>query len=199
MEKRGTYHHGDLRAAFIKAGEAVLAETSPSKFSLRQVARMVGVSPSAPAHHFGDTDGLLMAIAAEGFRALLASMELHNHEAGPDPRQAFIGSGVGYLKFATRSPAVFSLMFGPHFDSELTEELMVAGDAAFEHLAHLIEGLTGKSRDHDPEVMTIIMAVWSTVHGYANIVNSGSSGRMDQMSEDERVAFFKAVMERVRV
>ena len=46
--KRGAYHHGDLRAALLEAGEAVLAEAGVGGFSLRQVARKVGVSHAAP-------------------------------------------------------------------------------------------------------------------------------------------------------
>ena len=51
---RGAYHHGALRAALIDAAESVLAERGVEGFSLREVARRSGVSPAAPAHHFGD-------------------------------------------------------------------------------------------------------------------------------------------------
>ena len=54
---RETYHHGDLRAALIDAAEALLAERGIEGFSLREVARRSGVSPAAPAHHFGLDQG----------------------------------------------------------------------------------------------------------------------------------------------
>jgi AcrR family transcriptional regulator len=78
-KSKDSYHHGDLRAALIKAGEAVLAETGVTGFSLRAVAKRVGVSHSAPAHHFGDAKGLLDALATEGFRRFLAG---HGGAAG---------------------------------------------------------------------------------------------------------------------
>ncbi|MDP3523565.1 MAG: TetR family transcriptional regulator, partial [Hoeflea sp.] len=53
LKTKDSYHHGDLSAALLKAGEAVLAETGVEGFSLRAVAKRVGVSHSAPAHHFG--------------------------------------------------------------------------------------------------------------------------------------------------
>lgn len=73
--KKENYHHGDLRVALLKAGEAVLATTGSHGFSLRQVAREVGVSHSAPAHHFGDANGLLMAMAADGYSRFLQAMQ----------------------------------------------------------------------------------------------------------------------------
>ena len=72
--KRSTYHHGDLRAALLRAGEEQLARSGVAGFSLREVASRVGVSHAAPAHHFGDAQGLLAALAAEGFRRFLAAM-----------------------------------------------------------------------------------------------------------------------------
>ena len=58
---RGGYHHGDLRQAMITAAEAVLAEKGLAGFTLRECARRAGVSPAAPAHHFGNLTGLLTA------------------------------------------------------------------------------------------------------------------------------------------
>lgn len=173
MVERDAYHHGDLRVALIKAGESVLQETGIDRFSLRQVARKVGVSHSAPAHHFGDANGLLNAIAADGFKRLLALMVQHHTQNGPDPRAAFIGSGIGYLVFAKSAPATFGLMFGPVDARPKSSELIDAGNAAFEHLAVNVEGLTGRTRDTDPIVMQDIMACWSMVHGFSSLLLSG--------------------------
>ena len=60
------YHHGDLRAALLRAAEAELNEAGIEAFSLRRVAKRAGVSHAAPAHHFRDVRGLLTALSAEG-------------------------------------------------------------------------------------------------------------------------------------
>ena len=94
MEKpKDSYHHGDLRAALIAAAEATLAETGVEGFSLRQVAKRVGVSHSAPAHHFGDTQRLLCALAAEGFRRFREAMLARQAAAAPDARAQLVASG----------------------------------------------------------------------------------------------------------
>ena len=170
-EERPRYHHGDLRAALLAAGEAELAASGSAAFSLRRVARRVGVSHSAPAHHFGDADGLLDALATEGFRRFLAAMEAREAAAPrDDPRARMIGSGLGYVDFASASPALFRLMFATDRRPDRSPELITAGDAAFRHLADGIARLRGASPFEDASVMVDVMAAWSMVHGYAELM-----------------------------
>jgi AcrR family transcriptional regulator len=145
-KSKDSYHHGDLRAALIKAGEAVLAETGVTGFSLRAVAKRVGVSHSAPAHHFGDAKGLLDALATEGFRRFLAAMEARQAaEPDRDARQQLLASGLGYLDFAISSPALFRLMFSTDKPKPKTPELAAAAEASFLHLVDGVARLRGVS------------------------------------------------------
>jgi AcrR family transcriptional regulator len=165
------YHHGDLRAALLAAAEAELAEAGGADFSLRRVAKRVGVSHSAPAHHFGDTDGLLDALATEGFRRFLAAMETREAQAPrDDPRARVIGSGLGYVDFAEAAPALFRLMFATERKPDKSPELIAAGGAAFRHLADGIARLRGVSPFEDASVMVDVMAAWSMVHGFAELM-----------------------------
>ena len=79
------YHHGDLAAALLVAGEAELVDKGIESFSLRGVAKRAGVSHAAPAHHFGDANGLLNAIAARGFERFVARQQDFRRRA-PGPR-----------------------------------------------------------------------------------------------------------------
>src|SRR5262249_21793367 len=72
---REAYHHGALRESLLEAAEGLLAERGLAGFSLREVARRSGVSPAAPAHHFGDSAGLLNAVAIQAFEGLRAALE----------------------------------------------------------------------------------------------------------------------------
>lgn len=62
----GVHYGGDLRAALLEAAAVAVAEVGPERPSLREVARRIGVSHAAPAHHFGDKTGLFTALAAQG-------------------------------------------------------------------------------------------------------------------------------------
>ena len=55
--KRSTYHHGNLRDALVMRGIEILDAQGLAALSLRQAARDVGVSQTAPLHHFEGKSG----------------------------------------------------------------------------------------------------------------------------------------------
>src|SRR6266487_4520245 len=89
------YHHGDLRAALLRAAVETITEAGPAAMSLREVARRAGVTHAAAAYHFGDKAGLFAAIAAEGYRELGEALR----EAA-EARRGFLEMGVAYVRFA---------------------------------------------------------------------------------------------------
>src|SRR5580704_1626636 len=83
--ERRRYHHGALRAALVAATEDLLLEQGVAGFTLRKAARRVGVSPSAPAHHFGDAAGLLSEVAILGFDEFARALRQADERGGADP------------------------------------------------------------------------------------------------------------------
>ena len=196
--EKQAYHHGDLRAALLRAGESVLAETGIEGFSLRRVAREVGVSHSAPAHHFGDAQGLLAALATEGFTRFLAAMRARQGAAGTqDARALLTASGLGYMDFALESPALFKLMFGSERLDFCDTALDNASTAAFDHLAQDIARLRGVSPYQDAAAMADVMAAWSMVHGFASLILAERLKPFQTMDQSAREAFFAQLFARV--
>jgi len=171
--ERDTYHHGALRQALIDATDALLAERGVAGFSLREVARRSGVSPAAPAHHFGDAQGLLEAVATLAFEGLTAALEAGNARGGSDPGARLREQGVEYVAFARRHPGRFGLMFragvacGP--------ELERASHAAFTALENGVRDLFGVPRGTplDAAQREALVGIWSVVHGYAHLALAG--------------------------
>ena len=64
------YHHKDLRNALIDEALAILAQSGPNAITLRELARRLGVTHTAPYAHFADKKTLLEAVADEGFERL---------------------------------------------------------------------------------------------------------------------------------
>src|SRR5262245_59204834 len=105
------YHHGDLRAAVLKAAEKILETEGVDALTLRAVARAVGVSHTAPKNHFGDLQGLLSELAAEGYRRYGEALAGAMDEAGADPRLRMRAMGRAYVAFARAHPQLFILMY----------------------------------------------------------------------------------------
>lgn len=161
------YHHGDLRAALLDAAEQVVAERGIDGFSLRECARRAGVSPAAPAHHFGDARGLLTALATRAFAAL--SDSLAASPASKDAVADLHALGAAYVAFAFARPALFDLMWRrARLDGD-DPALIAAADAAFDPLAGAVARVTGGAPDRAD-----VLAAWSMVHGYARLALDGA-------------------------
>jgi len=182
------YHHGALRQALIEATDALLAEKGAEAFSLREVARRAGVSPAAPAHHFGDAAGLLTAVATLGFEGLARALSAGEARGGSDPRRALREQGVAYVRFALRHPGRFRLMFRSgrlHDDAELERH----AQAAFEVLARGVGRVLGvpDARPMRNDQRRAVTALWSLVHGYAHLA---IAGKFDQLKGSVSLSVF---------
>jgi AcrR family transcriptional regulator len=168
------YHHGTLREALIEATEGLLAERGADGFSLREVARRAGVSPAAPAHHFGDAAGLLTAVATAGFAGLTDALERGDARGAGDPRAALREQGLAYVRFALRHPGRFRLMFRSQA-LHAEPALLAQADAAFEVLARGVRALWGvpDAAAMQPLHWQAVLGMWSLVHGYAHLAIAG--------------------------
>jgi AcrR family transcriptional regulator len=110
MRDDPNYHHGDLRAALVRAAAAEIERGGYENLSLRELAESLGVSRAAPYRHFTDRRALLAAVAADGFERLTAAYRKAT-SSGKTPRARLAAAGRGYLKFAAERPQTFRLMF----------------------------------------------------------------------------------------
>ena len=170
-----SYHHGNLSLALIDAAEEELNQNGIEGFSLRGVAKRAGVSHAAPAHHFGDANGLLTILAARGFERFVQRQHDFRHHAKSDPRSQLEASGLGYVIFALENPALFRLMFTsdrPNFDNV---DLQLSADLAFDELVDHVRRVTNEhgSPKKDGPMMVNVVAAWSLAHGLADLMVSG--------------------------
>src|SRR5687767_2010801 len=92
-----SYHHGDLRRALVDAGLRLIAKRGVEGFTLRETARVAGVSQTAPYRHFPDKAALLAAVAEEGFRGMAEYMKAATAPHALDPARRFGELGVAYV------------------------------------------------------------------------------------------------------
>lgn len=166
------YHHGELRSALIVAAEAWMRDRGNWAFTLRELARDLGVSHNAPYRHFPDKASLLSALAERGFGRLGARLDRHL-DLDPDPITRVRALASGYVGFARDEPAVFRLMFGDDLSGYPDPALHAAAATAFARLSDAIEaGVEAGLLRPDPDGVHPITA-WALVHGLAGLAIDG--------------------------
>lgn len=104
-----TYHHGDLRRAFIQAALAEVEQKGFEAISMKALAKHLGVSQPAPYRHFADRDALLSAVAMEGFRDFIAILKEAVAAPSSHPPSARIAHA--YVSFGLNRYGLYRLMF----------------------------------------------------------------------------------------
>lgn len=196
MPGRKSYHHGDLRSALLAAAEMELAEKGIEGFSLRGVAKRAGVSHAAPAHHFGDANGLLTALAARGFEQLMKRQLDFMEKAGPDSWEQLQAAGLGYVNFALEHTPIFRLMFSSDRPDTGDPELKDATEAAYAMLLDHLKTIHGALPEENPSVALDMAAAWATVHGLADILASGRLKPVSLLPEKARNIAIAAILQR---
>ena len=163
---KDSYHHGNLRQALVEAGIDLLEEVGLEQLSLRAIAARVGVSHTAPKNHFGSFQGLLTAMAAEGFRRHTA----HMRGAGPD--LDVLAAAEGYVAFARNHPNLYKLMFAWKMQNRADPDLAEAGHGSYLVLQDVVRRL-GIDDSDSPAAVRAEALIWSLVHGYAALRDGG--------------------------
>jgi AcrR family transcriptional regulator len=189
---RDSYHHGDLRIALIKAAEQLLAEQGIEAFSLRAAARLAGVSPAAPAYHFGDAAGLLTEIAIQGFEELTRYLIEWTEKGGADPLARLHFQGQGYIRFALANRARFQLMFRRDKLRECERLAATASETYAQLQSAVCRVANVDEQEIDEQVQAAILASWSTVHGFAHLAIDGQFQHMSGASGADH--FFDATI-----
>lgn len=170
------YHHGALRGAMLYAAESLLAERGLEGFSLREAARRAGVSPAAPAHHFGDARGLLTSLATEAFRQFGDALEQADLAAARETDTRVRAQGIAYVEFALARPALFDLMWRRALLDLEEPEFRAVSRRAFALLEAAIENRAPVEANPPDRVDPRTIAAWSIVHGFARLALDGAFG-----------------------
>ncbi len=201
-----SYHHGDLRRALLAAARQLVAERGVENFTLRQVARLAGVSHAAPYHHFADKAALVAALAEESFVELADALRAPLGDAVGEPLERLQAMGLAYVHFAVSHPAEFRFMFRPELrnsaeqtpgaDPAEAQAVERAGLAAYQVL---VDGIVacqeaGLSPPGDPGPLAL--TAWSTVHGLAMLLVDGPLQR-DAVAAGYRDRVAREVTERL--
>lgn len=169
------YHHGNLRQALLEEAAKVLERDGADAISFRGLARALGVSHAAPAHHFADRHELLAELAADGYAGLADAMSAGMERTAPEGWLR--ATGQAYIRFGVANPERYRMMFASRLMAgDCPERLRIESTRAY---LLLLAAAHGHEPEVDPAGYSIDLpelAAWSIVHGAVMLWLDGQLG-----------------------
>ena len=184
------YHHGDLTKSLLEAASDIIKNQGVEALSMRKLADVVGVSRTAPYHHFKDKNALLCALAEKGFNEQEALLCQLMKQALPtfDQFRQYVHL---YIEYAQQHSETYDLMYGRVIwkAGHPSDSLKAASRQTFKTWIDWVEKLQQeKVLPADNSPLRIGQTTWASLHGLARFYLDGIyldkedlSGMIDQM------------------
>src|ERR1700678_2760911 len=149
------------RAQIISAARRIAELEGRANVTVRRLSDEISYSQPVLYAHFGSREGILAAVAVEGFQELGLALEKARKRV---KRGSTVESvAAAYLEFAASSPALYEVMFSlslsvPFGDAGTPPELRFA----FSQFTELFPGQSSKA-----EVLSELF--WASLHGIAEL------------------------------
>jgi AcrR family transcriptional regulator len=167
---KAPYHHGNLRSELIAAALKLLEEQGAAQLSLRSVARKLGVSQTAPYHHFADKNALLAALATEGFRKLAANVQNSALQEHPFEQRISRLCG-GLVRFARDNPELFRTMYDGYVRNKMEyPELVEAASNSYRTLVRRVGDTLEEFGVSNIDVDYAAMSIFCLGYGMASFI-----------------------------
>lgn len=168
---------GDTEAAIYTAARDLLAEGGLDALSMRAVASRVGTTPTAIYHYFESKEELVEKVVIRGFQQSEAHLWRSIEGLPVGSLDRLVALGQAYIRFAVEHQPYFKIIFG--IQTACPRELDdVPGRGGYGVLRQCVVDAieAGTIRPGDPD--TIVLYLWSVVHGLVTIFMACECGSM---------------------
>jgi AcrR family transcriptional regulator len=164
------------RAQIVSAARRIAELEGWSNVTVRRLSDEISYSQPVLYAHFRNREGILAAVAIEGFQEIGLALEKARERVKRGNTVESVAAA--YLKFAASSPALYEVMFSlslsvPFDDAATPPQLRFA----FSQLLELFQGQSSKS-----EVISELF--WASLHGIAELTRAK---RFPRSRQKERV------------
>ena len=169
-QRRQNYHHGNLPAALVEVAKDLIVERGLEGFTLREVARRVGVTHVAAYRHYADRHALLAAVAEHGFQRLRRRLDAAWKKAPESLEPRLRAILAAYLYFCWDEPALTHVMFGPRL-SRAGEfpRLETAVETSLGIIAETIAAHAPPQALRQQSARHLGIVLWTFVHGFSTL------------------------------
>jgi AcrR family transcriptional regulator len=184
------------RARLVAEARDLYLEAGLAHTSLREVARRVGVVPSAVYRHYDSKQALLRDVCSEGFR--IFSSYLLRALSAPTAPERLTASAEQYLRFGLEHPRDYRFIFMSSAEDVATLGPIQKGkepEPTFQFLVDRVrECMQARVlKKGDPEQVALL--IWSHVHGLVSLRLSGQLGSIG--SDAAFAAFYERAVEQL--
>ncbi|GAA6171252.1 hypothetical protein NBRC116592_09220 [Colwellia sp. KU-HH00111] len=158
----------------------MLKEGSIEDISLRKLSSRVGVSRTAPYHHFKDKHALLCGIAEAGFAQLDHMNKKTFNNNSFSMKERFSIYIHQYVNFAKDNAELYELMFGRTIwkQKNSTQELKDIAYPCFQYQVDMINEwqklkLLDSVNSDENDALRVSQVLWGTIHGIAKLLIDG--------------------------
>jgi AcrR family transcriptional regulator len=149
------------RTQIIRTARRIAELEGWPSVTVRRLSDEISYSQPVLYAHFGSREGILAAVAIEGFQELGLALEKTRKRAKPG--HALESAAAAYLQFATSAPALYEVMFSlslsiPFDDAATPPQLRFA----FAQLLELFQ-------EHGSKSAVRTELFWASLHGIAEL------------------------------
>lgn len=143
-------------------------------FSMRKLAKQVGVTAPALYRHYDGREALLADVLREAHRTF--SSYLYDALGEPTPLDRFFGAGEGYLRFVFDHPRWYGIIHTApeHLGmDELPDDIMAMKASIHQFWNDRVRECqqAGILKEGDPELASVTM--WAHAHGLVQLYHQG--------------------------
>lgn len=189
MARRSDHTRDELKLLILDAAHAHMAEVGFARFSIREIASVIGYSGGTIHNVFGSADALIAAVNTRTFSLWADHVERALRESTVDPVETLVDA---YFDFARANPRPWSAIYEhkPQDGRVIDDEQQRDRSRLTGIVAGVVRRVLPEERRGDAERLT--RSLIATVHGHCSLELGGSYALMG--SEDAR----GEALERVR-
>ncbi len=187
------YHHGNLKAALIHAAFKLLDEGGINAVTIRQIARTVGVTHSAPFNHFKNKRELFTALAIEIFNELSETLKAELKPNEKSINKLIHTFSKTILDFGLKYPNRYILLSRRDCFDSTNEELYKLMAEVYHQITLILSNHSNKT---NLDIESKAIALWSMIHGYVMLRLEGAliPGNDALTGDDRQIAIVDAMI-----
>jgi|HubBroStandDraft_1064217.scaffolds.fasta_scaffold86815_2 AcrR family transcriptional regulator len=168
----------EAKKRLVAESVRLIDEQGLGALSFREMSRRAGVSHQTPYHHFNNREGILAAIALEGFTRLDARLtEVRSRYRRKPPSEILRNLLRAYMNFAIENPVHYGVMFRPELvDFQRYPEALAQALLTFQRLVDTVAACHPAAASTDQWIIEIANALWAAAHGVATLWMDGPLG-----------------------